>query len=885
MAETRADVPVERRSYGKYYLIFSILLIGGTLWAVIDQLFLKAPWKEYQKHYYELATVRLDSLRNAALAQVDSSQIGPLKDALDSAQAGMNSADYKQAVDRKDALERQLEAVTTDWRFSRSRSDAAYYQYQKAMLEEGREDPSLKKAVSEQDSNAARYFRKMGDINAEIAVCDETINRYKDALAKAQKDYDNLFANANSYEDKAERIESAPLQIQQVVLNDFQHTPFQEVKPRVDRCQTCHMGWNDKTMADAPEPFAEHPFPELLKIHNPETFGCTPCHRGQGPALSAGYAHGDADPDWPTPILRGQDVYASCNSCHSTETVLKSAEPFTRAMQIVAESGCFGCHDMTGFSGCSKIGPSLNDMPAKVNPAWVFQWVKNPKVYTPHTRMPDFELTDEQAEDVTACLMSIGKESNFKPMSPRGAYVGGSAVAGKALFESVGCQDCHVVGTMTKVRDARGTSYDIAPELSKVGSKVNPDWLYDWVRNPRHYDPQTRMPNLRLTDQEAKNVVAYLMTLKDTTVERTPSFDLNDPKKIAAGATVIREFGCFGCHDIKGMEKEGKVSVDLSDFDRKLLDQMDFGDTRELPENFPVDFKADSAGGTWVKHSWAAWVYAKLHNSRVFQTERIVQRMPVFSFNDQEIKLIRLFLISMTKDAPTREYQMPDDSRLQDIAAGRRVVRDYNCIQCHQIEGVGGYILATYDDPSLGPPVLTASEGAKVQEQWLYNFLKNPTTIRPWLKIRMPTFDLTDQEISKITKYFLALSDKQFVLRDYSAIPADQKYLAPGKKLYDSYQCGKCHPSGPVTLGGEVSAASLAPNLVQAHKRLKPEWINDWLHDPQKLQPGTRMPSFFYEGKGPEQTVFGGDEEQQIKALEAYVWNLGRRSNVLSATR
>lgn len=885
MSEKRADTPVELRSYGTYFLVFSALLILGTLWAVVDEVIVRRPWKEYQTRYYELAAAKLDSLKNASLAEIDSSQAAALKASLDSATVGIKSSEYTTAVDQKEILLKQLDVVTTNWRFSRSRSDAAYYQYQRVKLDEGREDAKLRKEVDDDDSSAARYFGDMGVINSKIAIHDETINKYKDEYTKALKAYQDLYAKVTSYEGKAEKLRGAPLQIRQVVLNDFEFTPFQEIKARVDRCQTCHLGWKDETMADAPEPFREHPLPELLKIHNPETFGCTPCHRGQGPALSAGFAHGDKDEDWHTPILRGTDIYATCNSCHSTETILKYAKPFTRAKQIVAESGCFGCHDINGFADYSKIGPPLNSLPLKVRPEWVFHWVKNPKDYTPHTRMPNFKLSDDQAAAVTAYLMNIGKESDFKLMSPRGAYAGGIASEGKKLFETIGCQDCHVAEGFTKVREARGTSYDVAPELSKVGSKDNPDWLFDWVRDPRHFNPETRMPNLRLTDPEARNIVAYLGSLKDKTVENTPSLDLNNPDKIAKGASVIREYGCFGCHSIKGMEKEGKVSVDLSDFDRKLIEQMDFGDTRELPENSPVDFKADSDGAPWVKHTWRAWVYGKLHNSRLYATERIAQKMPVFAFNDEEIGLIRTFLTSMTKDVPAAKYQMQNDTRLQEISAGRRVIRHYNCMQCHNIEDEGGFILAKYDEPSLGPPMLPESQGSKVQEQWLYNFLKGPTPIRPWLKIRMPTFGLSDLEISKVTKYFLAKAHKDLVIRDYASLTVDQKYLANGKKLFDTYQCGKCHPSGPVRLGGETSASDLAPNLAQAHTRLKPDWIIDWLHDPQKLQPGTRMPSFFFEGKGPDETVYGGNADEQIDALEAYVWNLGRRSNVLTSAR
>ncbi|MEX0736347.1 MAG: c-type cytochrome, partial [Bacteroidota bacterium] len=201
----------------------------------------------------------------------------------------------------------------------------------------------------------------------------------------------------------------------------------------------------------------------------------------------------------------------------------------------------------------------------------------------------------------------------------------------------------------------------------------------------------------------------------------------------------------------------------------------------------------------------------------------------------------------------------------------------YNCVQCHAVEDRGGYVVAQYEEPALGPPLLPESQGAKVQEAWLHEFLKAPSTIRPWLEIRMPTFSLTDAEISKVTKYFLGLSKQELSLRDYAATPIEEEYLAPGRRLFETYQCAKCHPTGNVRAGGEVSASDLAPNLTLAAGRLKPEWIIDWLHDPSKLQPGTRMPAYFYEGKGPDETVFQGDAAQQIKALKTYVWSLGAR--------
>src|SRR4029453_12323832 len=53
------------------------------------------------------------------------------------------------------------------------------------------------------------------------------------------------------------------------------------------------------------------------------------------------------------------------------------------------------------------------------------------------------------------------------------------------------------------------------PHLDGTGSKVNAGWLYSWVRDPKGYWHDTKMPNLRLSDKEAADVTAYLMSLKN----------------------------------------------------------------------------------------------------------------------------------------------------------------------------------------------------------------------------------------------------------------------------------------------------------------------------------------------------------------------------------
>ncbi len=57
-----------------------------------------------------------------------------------------------------------------------------------------------------------------------------------------------------------------------------------------------------------------------------------------------------------------------------------------------------------------------------------------------------------------------------------------------------------------------------------------------------------------------------------------------------------------------------------------------------------------------------------------------------------------------------------------------------------------------------------------------------------------------------------------------------------------------------------------------ARERLKPEWIKNWLLDPQLIQPGTKMPKFFREGAF--QDIFPGTPEEQTEAIKDLIMNL-----------
>jgi cytochrome c1 len=79
---------------------------------------------------------------------------------------------------------------------------------------------------------------------------------------------------------------------------------------------------------------------------------------------------------------------------------------------------------------------------------------------------------------------------------------------GKQLFYSkYACQSCHIVDTKTD------KGY-IGPTLTQVGGRLNAAWIYGWLKNPQALRPGTIEPNRNMSDEDARALTAYLMSLK-----------------------------------------------------------------------------------------------------------------------------------------------------------------------------------------------------------------------------------------------------------------------------------------------------------------------------------------------------------------------------------
>jgi hypothetical protein len=87
----------------------------------------------------------------------------------------------------------------------------------------------------------------------------------------------------------------------------------------------------------------------------------------------------------------------------------------------------------------------------------------------------------------------------------------------------------------------------------------------------------TVMPSLRLTPEKAQDIASYLMTQKkqDRSAYPDAAF-MDDPRLKAEGKTWIRHYGCSGCHEISGMEDEGRIGTELTFEGSKPIERLDF---------------------------------------------------------------------------------------------------------------------------------------------------------------------------------------------------------------------------------------------------------------------------------------------------------------------
>lgn len=576
----------------------------------------------------------------------------------------------------------------------------------------------------------------------------------------------------------------------------------------VDRCESCHVNQNGALPGASGQPFRKHP----AIPHDLDQFGCVMCHRGQGAATSVEEAHYTTEA-WEQPLLPARYLDSSCGQCHLG--ALEGTPRLNEGRRLLSTMGCVHCHVIAQPDGnlfkSDDDPPRLTHIAEKTSREWIFAWIKNPQAYAASATMPNFQLSDQNADDVSAFLIAQSTPSTALKNIPLPASSGTPAPAdateAASLYGSSFCSSCHAV------QNAAGNLVggDFGPELTRVGNKVNPDWLRRWLKDPAQYEPSTRMSHYRFDDKQINLLASFLLAKKDDDLLANVHLTQADADSIARGKKLVTEYGCAACHQINGIQAPQNFAPDLSRVGSRALSQIVF-----VPG---------------MKHNLPEYITAKIHDPRSFGPGL---KMPRFNLSDQQVATLTTALLAQND----RAYGLPHDlllpgqgpSNFHPGGDAGRLIDDLRCLSCHTISGNGGDMA----------PDLTW-EGSAVQRKWLEEFMRNPNTLRPALIRRMPKFNLTPAEIKTISDYLLAANQAPEIdshLLDQHALGPDA--AARGKELfYAKFGCQSCHIADYKNDKGYVG-----PALASVGNRLTPGWMYKWLKDPNALRPGTLMPNF-----------------------------------------
>jgi hypothetical protein len=201
-----------------------------------------------------------------------------------------------------------------------------------------------------------------------------------------------------------------------------------------------------------------------------------------------------------------------------------------------------------------------------------------------------------------------------------------------------------------------------------------------------------------------------------------------------------------------------------------------------------------------------------------------------------------------------------------------RTLATFNCYACHSRKGVGGidparapYFSTTFEldmgDEGRLPPHLN-EVGGKLNAHWLKEVLINKGRARPYMATRMPQFGA--ENIGQLPALF-AKADYLGTPSNEEIHRADAKH---GRKLVGTtgLSCIACH-----MFAGQASLGIPAMDLTLMPDRLQKAWFKKYLRDPAALRPGTRMPSFWPEGKAANKEILEGNTDRQIEAIWAYL--------------
>jgi mono/diheme cytochrome c family protein len=252
-------------------------------------------------------------------------------------------------------------------------------------------------------------------------------------------------------------------------------------------------------------PGMEHSMPSYIgaKIRQPRAFGAS--------VKMPQFALTSAQTDALTTALLAQSNRARSmpDSLRVAATPETDYQPAGHAGKLITELACFSCHRFNGRGG--DMAPDLTWEGSAVQRQWLTEFLHNPNTLRPSLirRMPRFNLSDSDNKELTDYILTVYQSPSIdQELAPSASNAPEIVEHGRQLFYSkYACQSCHIADTKTD------KGY-IGPTLTQVGSRLTAAWVYAWLRNPQALRPGTTEPNENMSEDDARALTAFLMSLK-----------------------------------------------------------------------------------------------------------------------------------------------------------------------------------------------------------------------------------------------------------------------------------------------------------------------------------------------------------------------------------
>jgi mono/diheme cytochrome c family protein len=558
--------------------------------------------------------------------------------------------------------------------------------------------------------------------------------------------------------------------------------------------------------------------------------------------------------------------------------------------KLFTEKGCLACHSHDGTTKAglgvnaavseANFGPNLSRIAAKIAPEiaaqkdmeeakrrWIVQWVLNPTVYHPRTRMPITHLTAEQAADVAEWLLDQ-KVTDWNDKGP----------------DEPKKEDLVALARVYLGKAPAFTRADVDAILPPTPGDI-PGILEDRLKN---------LP------PDADEVKLYNGGKPLT----------EDNLKWYIGRKAINRLGCFGCHDLPGFETAKPIGTALNDWGKKDPERLAFeeADIYVRDHYHIVPLRNEPNEPKKVAADWHAkdgkqpyeQVYAEAlehHRREGFLNQKLLEprsydyhrgptwndrlRMPQFRFartkkhageSDEAYQAradfeeaeareaVMTFILGLVAEPmPLKYLNKPAPDRLAEVK-GHQVLEKFNCAGCHQLRSGVYEFKTTPEGLEVLDKISKSSKSESNQDHifpghnaWVGAAQTTPDRLTVFGT--QPRLNITDYPRPMLT---VRMTDAlRFAGQDHVVRNVPAAYNAP---MNPDDLVQRADPWGGTFVDVMIKYMKVSeseaekvryvtpPPLIREGERVQPDWLYGFLLNPPPVRPKNfmmlRMPKF-----------------------------------------